>query len=163
MEVEKREDGRYYKPCPQCGEMQSYAKKGYATRSLMLGKLCKKCSNRKTENSHRGWINGIRVSWFNKYKLSAEVRNLEFSITPEYVANLYQEQNHKCALSGIELIFPDVGLTGITASLDRINSNLPYIEGNIQIVHKHINMMKQQHSNDYFIEMCKKVAQNCKW
>ena len=40
--VVKGEDGRFYKPCPSCGEMQSYLRKNYAEESLKLGKVCKK-------------------------------------------------------------------------------------------------------------------------
>ena len=29
-EVYKREDGRWYKPCPSCGDKQSYLSRNYA-------------------------------------------------------------------------------------------------------------------------------------
>jgi hypothetical protein len=50
--------------------------------------------------------------------------------------------------------------TEATASLDRINSDEGYIKGNVQWVHKDINIMKNIYSSKYFIEMCKKVANN---
>lgn len=46
-----------------------------------------------------------------------------------------------------------------TASLDRIDSARPYEPGNVQWVHKTINMMKQQFSQGVFIGWCHKVAQ----
>jgi hypothetical protein len=46
----------------------------------------------------------------------------------------------------------------VTASLDRIDSFKPYTDDNIQWVHKHINAMKLNHSEEYFIELCKIVA-----
>ena len=45
-----------------------------------------------------------------------------------------------------------------TASLDRIDSSKGYVEGNVQWVHKMINMSKQQYSQEEFIDMCKAVA-----
>lgn len=45
-----------------------------------------------------------------------------------------------------------------TASLDRIDSSKPYIIDNIQWVHKDINFMKRTYSHDYFIKLCKLVA-----
>ena len=160
--VIKGENGRYYKLCPECGEMQSYLRKNYAESSLKLGKTCKKCSNRKVENSHAGWVDGIRVSWFNKFKIHAELRNINFDVTIEFIAELFKEQDYRCALTGIPLEFPEVGLK-IDVSIDRIDSKLGYTKDNVQLVHKDINMMKQQYDNDYFIEMCTLVANKVKW
>ena len=70
MEIFKGIDGRWYKPCSECGEMQSYLRKNYANESLRLKKTCKKCSNRKANNCHRGWHRGVRVSWVHKLKVS---------------------------------------------------------------------------------------------
>jgi hypothetical protein len=46
-----------------------------------------------------------------------------------------------------------------TASLDRIDSSKGYIEGNVQWIHKHINKMKNNFNESYFIEICKKISQ----
>ena len=48
----------------------------------------------------------------------------------------------------------------ISASLDRIDNNIGYIEGNVQWVHKWINVMKGAMSNECFIFLCNKVAEN---
>ena len=45
-----------------------------------------------------------------------------------------------------------------TASLDRIDSSKGYVIGNVQWVHKDINIMKNKFDNQYFIDMCKKIA-----
>lgn len=83
----------------------------------------------------------------------------EISITIDYVWDLFLKQNRKCALSGMELRFPKGWKDQTyTASLDRIDSNIGYIPGNVQWVHKHINMMKRTYPQDYFIQMCKEVA-----
>jgi hypothetical protein len=161
IEIFKGPNNRWYKPCFECGEIQSYLRKNYAEESLKLNKLCKKCSNRKTENSHRGWYKGIRISWFNKYKTSAELRRIEFNIDIDYIANLMEKQNFKCALTGIDIIFPEIGRAEKTdASIDRIDNSKGYIDGNVQIVIKKVNMMKQQYSQEEFIKICKLVAKN---
>ena len=164
IEIFKGPDNRWYKPCSECGEMQSYLRKNYAEESLRLNKTCKKCSNRKTENSHRGWHRGIRISWFNKYKLQAELRNYDFTITLDYVADLMEKQSFKCALTKIDIHFPDFGhpskKNSIPASIDRIDSSKGYIPGNVQIILKKVNMMKQQYTQEEFIEVCKLVAKN---
>ena len=156
-EVFQREDGRWCKPCPSCGVMQDYLRKNYAVESFRLQKTCKKCSNRKTENCSRGFVGPIRVSWFNKAKLQASLRNLKFDITIEFLLDLYYKQDKKCALSGLPIGWEDVGAKH-SASIDRIDSSLGYLESNIQLVHKDLNMMKQSFSNDYFIQLCMAVA-----
>jgi len=47
-----------------------------------------------------------------------------------------------------------------TASLDRIDSSKGYIEGNVQWVHRKINMMKQSYTQEEFIELCQAVVRN---
>ena len=157
--IEKR-NGRYYKPCPECGDLKSYSRFCYAKKSLELNKCCKKCSNRKTENCHRGYFKNVPITWFNKFKNSAELRGLSFDITIEDIYNMYQLQFGKCFLSGKEIDWAKVGQKH-TVSLDRINSNIGYEIENIQLVHKDINFMKQSYSQDYFIEMCCLVSK--KW
>lgn len=98
--------------------------------------------------------------WYH-LKKNAEIRALEFTITIEYAWNLLQKQKYKCAFSGIDIKLAlnryDEQIE-TTASLDRIDSNKGYIEGNIQWVHKHINIMKQNFEDAYFINICDLVS-----
>jgi hypothetical protein len=161
MHIEKREDGRYYKPCPECGEMQNYLRKNYAYESLRLNKSCKKCSNKKDSNCNRGWYKGIRISWFNKFKTSAETRGIQWDITIDDIAEVMKTQNYKCKLTNLDIEFPKSGHPQKSlASIDRIDSKKGYIKNNIQLVLKDINMMKQSYSQEHFIKMCKYVAEN---
>lgn len=91
-----------------------------------------------------------------KIKNNAYVRNIEYNVSKEYLWNLYLLQNKKCALSGVDIKFGNKykKLT-TTASLDRIESSSGYVEGNVQWVHKHINMMKRQLNNREFLDWCK--------
>lgn len=164
MKVTKGDDGRYHKPCPECRKDQSYLRKNYAEESLRLNKLCKGCSNKKTENSNRGWHRGVRVSWFNKFKTGAETRGIKWDLDIDYVASLMEFQKNSCALTGWSIEFPESGHPqNAPASIDRIDSSKGYIEGNVQLVTRHVNMMKQHYSQDYFIEVCKAVADKEKW
>ena len=112
-------------------------------------------------------VNSIILSKYNQTIQGLPTRKhrgrkseLTFNISVEYLNNLYEEQNHICALSGISLE-PDLNLTmqQQNMSIDRINSNIGYEEGNIQWVDKRINMMKGSLSNEEFIELCIKVAE----
>ena len=162
MDVYKKEDGRWYKPCYSCGKEQSYLRKNYAYESLRQKKTCKKCSNTKIENCHRGWHRGIRLSWFNKLKVGAETRGIQFLLNIDDVADLYAKQEGKCALTDWSVIFPETGHPQkADASLDRIDSKKPYQIDNVQIVHKLVNMIKNKYSQEQFVEVCKAVA--AKW
>jgi hypothetical protein len=45
-----------------------------------------------------------------------------------------------------------------TASLDRIDSSIGYVEGNVQWIYKPLNTMKGTLSNQEFIQLCKEVT-----
>lgn len=104
--VIKGADERYYKPCPECGEMQSYLRKNYAEHSWKTGKCCKKCSNNNPENNaHKGFYKSVlRASFAHKYKSGAQARGIEWDLEFEYLADLLIEQDFKCALSGLLII-----------------------------------------------------------
>lgn len=92
-------------------------------------------------------------------KQNAKKRNIEFLITTEYAWQIYMSQDRKCILSGVPLTIKQSihDLNKTTASLDRIDSSIAYIEGNIQWTHKTVNIMKQNTSEAVFLEWCKKV------
>lgn len=121
-------------------------------------KQCLNCANRK-------YVGKISGTVYNHIKDSAKRRKIEFNITHEELWDLYQKQLGKCKLSGIDLYFSDTTeehkkyrLT--TASLDRIDSLKGYVLDNVQWIHKDINMMKQRFSQEYFIQICKNIAEN---
>jgi len=162
VEIYKRADGRWCKPCPSCGLEQDYLRRCYAIHSFTLGKECKTCSNRKTENSGRGLYNGVRLSWFYKCKVGAETRGILWSLVVEDVWQKYVDQEGVCNLSGIPIGWSAVGQSH-TVSIDRIDSAKGYTVDNIQLLHKDINMMKQAFSQKHFVALCKSVADKVKW
>lgn len=106
----------------------------------------------------------IHRSYIYLLKDRAKRKRLKFNLDGNYLWNLFLAQNRKCRFSGLDLVFPkawgEKSKTEITASLDRIDSNLGYIKGNVQWVHKTINTMKMNLSDRDFIYLCKKVAKN---
>lgn len=102
-----------------------------------------------------GKIYGSRwASW----RIGAEKRGIDFNVSIEYAWSIFIKQNGKCALSGIEIDFDGKWNSNkTTASLDRIDSSRGYVEGNIQWVHKTLNLMKRDMSDEEFTEWCKAV------
>ena len=160
--VIKKSDGRFYKNCSSCGAEQSYLRKSYAIASESAGKVCKKCANNKLENNgHAGFYKEVlRASFAHKYKTSAEIRNIEWDVSFEYLADLLIEQDFKCALSGEDL---DAMEVSNNCSLDRIDSSKGYVKGNLQWVTSMVNMCKQGYTQEEFIKMCKQIADKVKW
>ena len=138
-----------------------------ASNHLSAGKI-KSCGcgiPKKENHYHWSGIGELSGNFWNKIKNGASPRRrrpIEFNITKEYVWRLFNIQNGKCTLTGLELKFPTNWKDkAYTASLDRIDSGEGYIEGNVQWVHKDINMMKNRFNQSYFIQMCKLVSDQC--
>lgn len=150
----------YWKVKCECGEVawknSMHLKRGDSTR-------CKRCGN-KTFLNDKGetLVNAVIQSKVRQVRYNAQKRKkvsrLDFNITPEYINQLY-EINHTCALSGLDLTIDlHKTLQQQQLSIDRIDSNVGYVEGNVELVDKRINLMKGSLSNEEFIELCCYVA-----
>lgn len=151
-------NGSYIECKCSCGRVQMLR-----ACNLLNGtnRQCKKCSVRERSSNWKG-VGKIPRTAFTVIKLRAGARNKKFDITIEYMSELFEAQGGRCAMSGLPISFGTEGKnlsTALgTASLDRINSSLGYIEGNVQWVHKHINSMKNAHTTDEFIQLCREVV-----
>lgn len=120
------------------------------------------CLKHRKGNKNPLWsgFGKISGSLMKSIKSSAKIRSLDFSIDAKFLNSLFDRQNGKCALSGMELIMPEPNKKNAwTASVDRIDSSKGYVEGNVQWVHKKINMMKQDLSDEEFVDFCKQVVE----
>lgn len=79
-------------------------------------------------------------------------RHLQFNLTKHYCWKLMQIQQYKCAISGVELNWK-------IASLDRIDSSIGYVKGNVQWVHKKMNLMKHTMTMSDFIKWCNLIVE----
>jgi len=129
-------------------------------------KGCYKCYGKKTRGSNSvHWKGGKYVTGYFiskvKQKLERPSKTIEYDLSVEFIDSLYESQNKKCPLSGLPISFESVSTRTkeeCSASLDRIDSSKGYTEDNVQLVHKIINIMKQDLSQVDFIKMCIDVA-----
>jgi hypothetical protein len=119
------------------------AVKSYASRILKLNKR----TSRSTPRISRRYYTSIQAG--------AKARQLVFQVNLDYIDNLLIAQQGKCALSGLPISFPG---KGGTASLDRKDSSVGYIEGNLHWVHRDINRMKLDYPLAYFVQLCEAVV-----
>lgn len=98
-----------------------------------------------------GRVGDLTATKYGKLRKSAIARNIEFSVTIEYLWNLFISQNQICAITGDYI--PSIS----KASLDRIDSSRGYIEGNVQWVTYQANVSKHTMTMEQLYEFCNKV------
>jgi hypothetical protein len=102
-----------------------------------------------------------RYTPFTWYIARARSRGKNNGLTSEILENLWNKQKGLCAISNISLILHDECKDNrYLASLDRIDSSLPYQEDNIQFIALPLNLAKQAFDNKEFISFLKEVSAN---
>ena len=140
----------------ECGNIKSVSG-DHLRRGLIKSCGCIK------ELSKDGGISGDLWYTITSSKVSkrSKRRSLDFDLTKEYVYTLFKEQGGKCALSGVDITLPVKWKDNTyTASLDRIDNDKGYVIGNVQWVHKHVNIMKNSFPQDMFIYLCNRISDN---
>lgn len=101
---------------------------------------------------------------WSSIRCGAKSRGLELAVSMEEAFELLDKQGCRCALTGVPIQIADTGKEhlrgGTTASLDRIDSGLGYVHGNIQWILKDLNQMKMDLPQERFIELCRLVAKH---
>lgn len=112
--------------------------------------------NHNTGNLSKSWKGKtlIPLTYINSVEYRAKLKKYEYNLTEEYLYNLYVMQNCECKLSGMKL---SIDLKNFTASIDRINSDIGYIEGNVQWVHKDVNYIKYNLIEKELYDICEKI------
>lgn len=99
----------------------------------------------------------LQTEWkpspFNYFSKRLRLGKVYSDIDIEYLEKLWQEQEGKCAISKVPLHLkkwnqknkPD------TASLDRIDSKIGYIRGNVQFLAYSLNLAKNSFTNEVFL------------
>lgn len=145
--LNRDKNGKYNILC-SCGEIENLRLGTIVSRKL---KKCKKCRNIEYQKKY----GIIPKNYWNRLIDGSIKRNLEFNISLDYANKLY---NGKCALSGMLICFYDYdNKIQQTASLDRIDNNKGYIEGNVQWLHKDINRLKNKYSENELLFFVDKI------
>ena len=105
-------------------------------------------------------INGHYVPGrkYSAIKYKAASRGIEFDVSIDYLDTLWEQQDGRCFYTNEELDI--TSRDRATASLDRIDSNIGYIEGNVVWVLNEINFAKHTLTEERFLELIGKVYQH---
>lgn len=120
---------------------------------------CGLCIDR-TGSSSINWkgFGEISQKYWGDCVRGGDSRGLEFKLTIEEAWNLFLSQGRECALSGLPIKFKLNYKDDQTASLDRIDSSKGYTLNNVQWVHKDINRMKTDFTQEQIINYCNLIA-----
>lgn len=123
-------------------------------------RVCKDCQaikleERKLNRTLEQFIHELVLAKYHDIRVKSG--RLKCNITNEQIMQLWEKQKGICALSGEKMNW-EKGSDKML-SIDRIDSiNGNYVEGEIQLICYRVNMMKQQLSDEIFIEWSEKIA-----
>lgn len=87
-------------------------------------------------------------------------QNTDFNITIDYLKYLWNKQDGKCALSGIDMTYIfNSGRISTNISIDRIIPSKGYTMGNIQLVCMACNQIKSDLTEEEMYNFCKKIVE----
>ena len=175
--VWKEADGILQKKCPKCTEWKqaegSYVK--YKQTSLKnspkYASWCKRCTAKKQAEYHKTtW--GPEKLKFYAYKRTKDIRSYltylrgkavqrkKECISVDALEVLWFAQEGKCALTGWEMTAElGKGVVPTNCSIDRIDSSLEYVPGNVQLVCRAANVAKHDLTVHDFLNLCKAVVE----
>lgn len=122
------------------------------------------------DHSQWGGAGDISGGWWGTHVLRAAKPSttrlpVQVTLTIEDAWRLFLKQGRKCALTGLDIWFEkksnsSARRVGGTASLDRIDNRIGYVEGNVQWVHKRINMMRGSMDIEEFVRLAELVTKH---
>lgn len=133
-----------------------------------LGK-CKNCAKKVDTLKYyyeKREANMMSIEWRLKKlcqmaKSRAGKKDREFNLTPEFLHFLWEEQEGKCAVSGVffELQYSDDGGPHKDGpSLDRIDASLGYTRDNVRLVTYHVNTALSNFGEEALICLAEQIV-----
>jgi len=149
------------KNCRKCNEEKEEHDFYFSKRSNSYETICKKCRQKSVkkyldENDNLKRIFYTRVQTI-KRKVNYEI-DKDFR---DYLIDLWHQQNGKCHYTGVSMVFK--GYTKNVKNvmtLDRIDSNLGYVKGNVVLCCSIINKIKQNLSIKELLEWIELIRIN---
>lgn len=133
--------------------------KKYRTTCIkcVLEKSTEKYQQNKHETTYKRGLTARNYITNLINKSSHRKRNHTLDIN--YVMDLYNNQNGLCALSGRKMThITGKGRVWTNISIDRIDSRLDYVKGNVQLVCLGPNLMKQNMHQDEMVSWCRDIV-----
>lgn len=142
----RKEQSEYYKEYRKKNADKIYGRAKAKRADAEQGEIGRKKDRSYRQSSVRSFLScklGHIKKERHRGKHSEKYRN---DIGLDYLLELWKKQDGRCAISGKELSCNFNDLFGV--SIDRIDPNVGYMEGNVQLVCQAINFAKNKYSND---------------
>lgn len=91
-------------------------------------------------------------------KAHGKRRNIEVSVTADFLGNMYESQGRRCFYSGMKLLDVRTGRHPLSPSVDRIDSSKGYTLDNVVVCAWSINRMKDDMPASEFKPLLQQVA-----
>lgn len=160
--------------CTKCGALKPlsefYSNGCFADGVVKYRSACKECVKDKINEDYPA-VRKKKIKMYNRSAKNylahlvnhASKRKMGLNIDTEYILQLWEKQQGKCALTGIVMTRTyGSGRINTNVSIDRIDSFQPYNKGNVQLVCLAVNVMKQQMTTDELVSWCEKVIEHNK-
>jgi hypothetical protein len=136
--------------------------KGFGKQSPYTWCLeCKRAKTRRQRSSKRGYIRYL----YNQMRARARTKGRDCTVTEQDLHDLWTAQNGCCALTGVPMTHtysPDmVAVSRITnGSVDRVDSAVGYVPGNVQFVCVRVNLMKGPMREEQLFALCSAILEH---
>lgn len=167
--------------CAHCGkvfekEAKEHRRQLKEGKSIFYCSLSCVCKERNKNNPPKGNIENFKdkirkkdeYTPFRWFVLRAQYRGkrkrkLGCDLTPEYLKQLWDQQNGICPFTGWKLNLPQDASkweekSPRNASLDRIDNSIGYMKDNIRFVSVMANLARQDFSDNELIDFCRSVV-----
>lgn len=112
---------------------------------------------RQPRNCNKGGTKDIHNALYGRWKAGAKSRNYPFTVTIQALQEILEQQNFKCAYTNMDMLCPktynekrEMTSSPYLISLDRIDNELGYVEGNVHFVCVWTNKAKGAYSHETF-------------
>jgi len=139
------------KTCSRCGRKLP-VEKFYKDKRVCNN--CRYVANKKTVSSGlRPWLQGrLRVARKNSSK-----RGVTVEIDENYLISIFDAQNERCAVTGLPMTFDE---SEYAISIDRLDNSKGYVEGNVRLICRQVNLMRNTLTPERFQWWCKVISNN---
>lgn len=151
------------KKCKSCKRTlpSEMFEKGENAKGIYFRSDCKTCNQEKRVTTKNQTPYSYLNKLFTQLKSSRRNSGIEWDIEIEYINSIWDKQEGKCALSGINMTWHrGGGKTDYACSIDRKDSDKGYVVGNIQLVCKTVNFMKSTLNDAQLYWWCKNIVEH---
>ncbi len=134
-------------------------------KSAMMSKVWAS-GKRQPRNCNKGGTKDIHNSLFGRWKAGAKSRDYPFTVSIGYLQTLLEEQDFKCSYTNTQMLCPktynekrEMTSSPYLVSLDRIDNELGYVEGNVQFVCVWANKARGAYKDELFRDILKKFKE----